>query len=91
MSLLGRAVGVVVLRLHEFTEVQGLGGTVRLGTATTSDWLVHLLVVEVAKSLLTKAATSAEVGSVHGGAGAKWHHQALNVSRVDSIFLMHLL
>ena len=90
MSLLRRAVGVMVLRFHELAEVQSLRGAV-WSTTATSDWLVHLLIVEVAKAWWTEATLGSKIGPIHVCAGAEWHHQALDVSLIDSVLLVQLL
>jgi len=75
---------MVVLLLHEFTEVDRLGLSTWVGT-TTSDWLIHLLIIEITKALLAK------VRPVHISARTERHHEALDVSLINSILLLHFL
>jgi hypothetical protein len=77
---------MVVLLLHEFTEVDWLGLSTWVGTTTTSDWLIHLLIIEITKALL-----AAKVRPVHISARTERHHEALDVSLIDSILLLHFL
>ena len=82
----GWAIIVVILWLHEFTKVQGLSlATWVWTTATTSDWFVDLLVIEITKALLSK------VRPVHIGARTERHHKTLNMSLINSILLLHFL
>jgi len=76
---------MVVLLLHEFTEVDRLGLSTWVGTTTTSDWLIHLLIIEITKALLAK------VRPVHISARTERHHEALDVSLINSILLLHFL
>ena len=84
---------LALVLFHELAEVHSLTRPVKssIASSTTSDWLVHLLIVEVTEALWGEAVSSAIVRTIHGRARAEWHHEALDMGLVDTVLLVQLL
>jgi hypothetical protein len=81
----------VLILLHELSKIDSLTWSVKLGLATaSSDGPDHLLVIEVAEALRSKATCTTKLWPIN----IRWaerHHVILNMIWVDATILLQLL